>query len=668
MNRENTFLGIVVILALAAALSMGTGAFRGPAEPGGWSYDHVLDSNGQSQKINLTVEPNDPQPNGNHWSVYVIVEEWNGTDWEKTTRNITAYLIRYNNSEPENILELHCHDGRGFVDMNISYNLPEGNYTVKAGVNIDGEMVWEKRVIHLPLSSRPPHAVANLILNNVRTREANITLDRQHRAGIILDASETTDPDPGDAGRLNYTWSIGDTIITLNKETLLWTFNESGDYTVRLRVHDPDGMYDDDYVTVHVKEGVYLPDLRASVAAGQERIEAGERLLVKSMIFNSGTEDTGGFDVYYYDWVGNARSLFRFEHVTTLLMGTNRTISFYYTPTLTGEHRIEAVVDPFNSIHESNEDNNEAYGVFFVEPRKSADVFIKTFEYNGSLRVNEITNISLIIQNNNSRDVNDVTAYLYINGESMLVETFDSIPANGTASFTYAWTPHTAGTYTIHIELWVDSTVMDHRYIRGLEVVKTSSSNGQRDPPVLLYTAGGGITAIVLLGMVGVIGYEDLRFRLFSSLLATPLYTRLKREDTLNNETRERVYNHIMANPGDSYASMLKRLELKNGTLVYHLRTLEREHYIKSKKDGKFRRFYPWGHKVGERDPNHLTSIQNEIVGIIKSNPGVSQSSIASILGRSRQSVNYQIKVMSEAGLINVVKHGITSRCYMKET
>ena len=666
MNRENTILGTIIILALAAALFTGSADFRGPSEPGGWSYDRVLDS--KEQKINLTVELNDPQPDGNHWSLYVIVEEWNGTDWEKTTRNITAYLIRYNNSEPENILELHCYDGTGFVEMNISYDLPEGNYTVKAGVNIDGEMVWEKRIIHLPLSSRPPHAVASLILNNVRMKEANLTLDRQHRAGIILDASETTDPDPADAGRLNYTWLIGDTIITINKETLLWTFNESGDYIIRLRVLDPERMYDEDYVTVHVRDGVYLPDLRVSVDTKREEIEAGERVLVRSVIFNTGTENTGGFDVYYYDWVGNARSLFRFEHVGNVLMGMNRTISFYYTPTLTGEHRIQAVVDPFNSIHESNEDNNDGYCAFRVEPPLTTNVFISAFGYNGSLHVNEITNISVVIQNNNSRDVKDVTAYLYINGESMLVETFGSIPANGTASLTYAWTPHTPGTYTVHIELWVNSSVMDHRYLRGMEVVETSSSAQQKDPPVLLYTTAGGITAIALLGIVGVVGYEDMRYRLFSSLLATPLYTRLKREDTLNNETRERVYNHIIANPGDSYASILKKLELKNGTLVYHLRTLEREHYIKSKKDGKFKRFYPWGHKVGARDPNHLTNIQNEIVNIIKSNPGVSQSSIANMLGRSRQSVNYQIKVMAEAGLINVVKHGITSRCYMKET
>lgn len=663
--REKTILGLIITFVLLVSLGQGI-TLRGSEERELSKYGHAL--GGNEEKLNLTVEPNDPQPDGNQWSVYVILEEWNGTGWEKTTRNISAYLIRYNNSEPQTILELHSHDGRGFVEMMIPYSLPDGNYTIRAGVMMDGEMVWKKEIIRLPLTSRPPIAVANLILNNKRLKEAELTLDRNHRASIILDASQTIDPDPEDNGKLNYTWRIEDTIITLNKETFLWTFNTSGDYVVSLRVKDPAGMYSEDYVTVHVKEGIYLPDLQVIVETGNEAVEKGERVLIRSVISNTGTADTGGFDVYYYDCVGNAMSLFRFEHLGSVLIGMNHSISFYYTPNIVGEHRIKAVVDPFNNIEESDEENNEAYCLLRVETPQPAELSISTFDYNGSLHVDETTNIEVTIQNNNLKDVRNVTAYLYINGKAMLVESFDSIPSNNTATFTYSWTPHTPGTYTIHVELWVNSNVMDHRYLRGLEVVKSSADSRDNTSPTHIYAVESGITAIALMGVLGIMGFEDLRYRFLSLLFSAPLYTRIRREEALNNETREKVYKHIIANPGDSYASILKTLKLKNGTLVYHLRTLEREHYIKSKRDGKFRRFYPWGHKVGTRDPNHLTDIQNDIVNIIRANPGVSQSTIASMLGRSRQSINYQIKVMSEAGIINVVKHGITSRCYVKET
>ncbi|MCK4613918.1 MAG: winged helix-turn-helix transcriptional regulator [Thermoplasmata archaeon] len=673
MNREETHLKRILILALTVALFAGFVQGRAPVEEADTvSYDLVLSGRDEEPEIRMDVTKFDPQPNSDHWSIWIRIEEKEEGIWDKTSRNVTTQLIRYNNTEEEIIINMFWpNGGNKGIFMDLSYDLPEGNYTVRAGVEIDGNMTWMKDIISIPYSSLPPHAVANLILNNERLKVANLILNRDHEASIILDASESWDPDENESELLNFTWEIGDTLVTINKETLTWTFTEPGDYNITLTAKDPEGLWSQDNVTVHVEEISYIPDLEITLEGDREKLELGESLHLTAIIHNNGNEDAWGFDVYFYDWKGIFTNI---QNIGLIPMGMNRTLSIDYFPTTVGLQRILAVVDPFNETEESNEENNEASFDIEVIQKVLPELSIQTLDYNGSLEVNKTINITIVIQNNGPKDAFNLKVYLYINegvheGVPMEEWTFDSIEQGKTVTIDYYWIPRSTGLYTAHVELWVNSTIHDNGYLRDMDVVdperENSGENGS--PPIILYATTGGLV-LIALGAVGVLGFENTKYKLLGSLVMTPFYTRLKREDTLNHQTRARVYEHILDNPGDSYASILKTLDLKNGTLVHHLRTLERQRYVKSKKDGKFKRFYPWGTKVGIRDPNFLTDIQSKIVDIIKSNPGISQAHIANMLGKSRQSINYQVRILRDAGLINVVKHGISTRCYRRET
>lgn len=167
-----------------------------------------------------------------------------------------------------------------------------------------------------------------------------------------------------------------------------------------------------------------------------------------------------------------------------------------------------------------------------------------------------------------------------------------------------------------------------------------------------------GITAgaAILIGGAGV-GYAlstDIgRWKFF--MLLIPLYTRIKKDAVLDNFQRGRIYQYILMNPGDHFSHIKKMLALNSGTLTYHLSVLERREFVKSRTDGRFRRFYPYEMRV-EHGPHR--DIQELILGYLANNPGISQKEIAHALNIHVSTVNYHVNMMVGAGLLRSSKEG----------
>ena len=619
--------------------------------------------NGDDFRMLVTLD--NPQPNGDHWSIYVTVEEFDGANWNKTTMNITFQVLFYEDETEHIIIEQYEKEGSGFAQIDLDYSLQAGEYTIRA--RIDGvAMDWMKHLQAIPITERPPIAVATIQDGDSLVKELTVVVGRDKTATVVLDSSLSTDPDSDGLSNVTFTWDLPGESVTKNKTFHKFDF-EAGDYNITLRASKdtPFGeMYTEDYVLIHVEDFIYLPDIKLTVSSDHDELELEKKTTITTLVENIGNDDVYGFDIYYYNWLG----VFKITHIGFIPFGMNRTIEIDYKPTQVGEYQIEVVADPIGLVEESKEDNNADDLLLTITPVKVPDMRIETASANGSFEINKVTFITIVLRNMGEADAHNVKAYLFINSESMVNQTFDTIAAGEQTTMVYTWIPKVTGNYTAHIVIWINSTIHDNQYMSELIIIP--AQDGETDDPSIpigLVVAGSGLL-LIAAGLVAVTTFENSKYKLIGYMLMTPLYTRLKKEDTLRHEVRSRVYKHITQHPGDSYASILHALDLKNGTLVHHLRTLERERYVKSKKDGKFKRFYPWGTKVGERDPNYLTDIQMKIIEIIKGSPGVSQANIANSLHKSRQSINYQIKVLTEAGLINVIKHGITTRCHMKET
>ena len=179
--------------------------------------------------------------------------------------------------------------------------------------------------------------------------------------------------------------------------------------------------------------------------------------------------------------------------------------------------------------------------------------------------------------------------------------------------------------------------------------------------PVLTASASFGFLAFGLLAFT-----ESGRYKLLFLLnLLLPLPSRIQKEDVLDQFVRGQIYGFIKTNPGAHYNQILRQVGVKNGTLSYHLGVLEKTELIQSRREGlKYRAFYPTGMNFPKSERFRLTELQIEIIRFIRSQPGLTQKEIARVLDRKPQTINYNIKVLDQAGLISVVKTGRKTTCF----
>ncbi len=240
-------------------------------------------------------------------------------------------------------------------------------------------------------------------------------------------------------------------------------------------------------------------------------------------------------------------------------------------------------------------------------------------------------------------------------------------PGESEKVFLFVRPPDNAGngssltTETLFLTLWLKQDLrMDGSYSSAGPVVTTVATGDSESEALPIVMAAA--TGLALAGLIYGIGTESGRFSLAG--FVAPLYSRIRGEKVLDNDLRDSLYNYIRGNPGINFSSLMKEMELKNGTLSHHLRTLERERFIVSRREGAYRRFYPRGIRAEAATREILNPLQSEILAHVRSHAGFTQSLIASALDRSRQVVSYHIGILAEAGMIHVEKHGRKCFCY----
>jgi predicted transcriptional regulator len=134
------------------------------------------------------------------------------------------------------------------------------------------------------------------------------------------------------------------------------------------------------------------------------------------------------------------------------------------------------------------------------------------------------------------------------------------------------------------------------------------------------------------------------------------LFSRVSGPAVLNNKTRELIYLHIQERPGAYYRSIQRDLGLAQGTLTHHLYTLERENLIQRQRHGLRLRFFPTS--LGAIRTRPLSPWQLKVMEVVRSNPGISQSDLARILGLTRQALHYHIDQLRRLALIGVTLAG----------
>ncbi len=217
------------------------------------------------------------------------------------------------------------------------------------------------------------------------------------------------------------------------------------------------------------------------------------------------------------------------------------------------------------------------------------------------------------------------------------------------------WIPERTGEYKVAV-------IIEDQYGGKVEHSFIIKVAGEEEFPTTLVIGGASIISIIIIIGAFLFWNENALFAFF--LLIVPLYTKLKREKILDHFVRGKIYGYILANPGEHYNAIREALGLTNGSLAHHLRTLERESFVKSKKYGMYRRFYPMKMWMPE-DEFEINEIQKMIVAIIKKHPGISQKEIASDIKLTPPTVNYHIGILLKEGLVRVARKGRRTACYL---
>jgi predicted transcriptional regulator len=158
---------------------------------------------------------------------------------------------------------------------------------------------------------------------------------------------------------------------------------------------------------------------------------------------------------------------------------------------------------------------------------------------------------------------------------------------------------------------------------------------------------------------------ESAGFSLFN-IFGFPLYSRLKKDEVLDHFVRGQIYGFIVSNPGEHYNSIRENMKVTNGTLSYHLRTLEVQGFIKSRKESVYRRFYPIEMKFPRDKGVKLSDLQIAMLECMRRRKAPTQKDIASDLGISQQVASYNLRILTQKGFVQVRKEG-RKRMYFQD-
>ncbi|UCE36677.1 MAG: right-handed parallel beta-helix repeat-containing protein [Thermoplasmata archaeon] len=178
-----------------------------------------------------------------------------------------------------------------------------------------------------------------------------------------------------------------------------------------------------------------------------------------------------------------------------------------------------------------------------------------------------------------------------------------------------------------------------------------------------------GLSIISIIGICTIAALYSLteggKYK-FTALLI-PLYTRIKKDQVLNQYLRGRINGYIEANPGEHYNAIKYALNINNGALTYHLRVLERENVVVSKRDGMYKRFYPRNANV-PKTLGRLSEVQKRIVKTVREFDGIIQTEIAKKLDLSHQVVNYHVKILEMGGILrSEFGNKYRSKCHIND-
>ncbi len=454
-----------------------------------------------------------------------------------------------------------------------------------------------------------------------------VELNDEGHITVYLDGSGSTD----NSGLINYTWIVYDgDQISLPDVNPSYVFTRPEIYIVTLNITDAAGYYDTDSCIIYVNDSIppVISDVLITPSAPTNRDNV---IIVCNVIDNVELANVNftylhnGTIWMTYPMVNDASSLYR---VTFGPVNQNFTFFINATDTIGNTATYHGNVIVRKALIEATSEGLDPELETGSIIRITGNVYI-----DGEINATGLYVIALL------------------NGEEIA-----RCPVNENGSYILEFIlPQLLGDDN-HLEI----QVVDEIGGNVQEIESIIIPGKQLFPWFMVFFASAIAGTSVALGLATEVGKYALL------MLFLPLYSKIRKDRVLDQETRGMIRGYIMANPGDHYNSIMKALDLSNGTFAYHIKVLEGEEIIKSKTDGIYKRFYPYELKIVENG-GYLKQSQKIIIEKIKAYPGISRKDISKLLGVNPSTINYRLQEMIRQDFIKAERQGMIMRYYVND-
>jgi len=246
----------------------------------------------------------------------------------------------------------------------LSYTITQtisGTYTILAQFLGDNIYAATSNTNNLKVDYTP--TLPDLTVSNLQI-PTNPTIGQTYPITVTVSNLGQTDAGTFSNKLYDGTTQIGEIILnsltagTNTPITFNWIPTTSGTHTLKIITDANNQITETNENNNQITQDTTVttpPDLTISNIQTPSNPVTGQTYPITITITNNGGTDAGTFTIKTYDGNNNMGK----QTINGLAAGTSTTITYNWNPTTTGTHTINAIADYYNTITETNENNNQ---------------------------------------------------------------------------------------------------------------------------------------------------------------------------------------------------------------------------------------------------------------------------------------------------------------------
>lgn len=183
--------------------------------------------------------------------------------------------------------------------------------------------------------------------------------------------------------------------------------------------------------------------------------------------------------------------------------------------------------------------------------------------------------------------------------------------------------------------------------------------------PVIAWAAASAGTTAALAGAAQTGAWFAWK-KLLPLLSAIPGFSRIAKDELLENERRSRIFEMIRQNPGIRVAELSRGLELPWGSAIHHLRKLRADRLIMFQTVGAHKCYFINGSGLTQEGMTTASTVQGQtvegIAAYLGAHPRASLKEVAQGVGISSPLAAFHVAKLEKAGLVSKVRDGRSVR------